>query len=333
MDGSSSRRSFLKTLGLAGAGLLAGSRLSAEGISTPQVPRRKFGRHDLTVSALCLGGYALRVAQDAEAQKIVDGALEAGIDFFDNCWDYHGGRAEELMGRCIKGRRDKVFLMTKVCSHTGGGKKRALEMLEESLARLGTDYLDLWQVHAVSSKKQVDEAFAAGGVIEALDAARRQGLVRYVGFTGHTSPDVHLDMLTRGYAFDACQYPVSPVEASSDAFIRRVLPECRKQGIASLGMKIFGGNGRPLQDRIYTAKEGMDYALSLPITSAVCGITSLAEFREDSALAAAFRPLPPEALTALEERCRPANTSRRYEPYRHWLSYRDGDAIRAAHRV
>ncbi|MFZ4683356.1 MAG: aldo/keto reductase, partial [Terrimicrobiaceae bacterium] len=153
------RREFLKRLGLAGAGLLLGGKTFAEGPSAT-VPRRKFGRHDFTVSSLCLGGHTLRKASDEEAQQIVDTALALGLDFFDNSWDYHGGRSEELMGRCIKGKRDKIFLMTKVCTHDTGGRKEAMDILEQSLKRLGTDHLDLWQVHAVATMSQVERAFA-----------------------------------------------------------------------------------------------------------------------------------------------------------------------------
>lgn len=319
------RRDFLKKLGAVGAGALLAPHLSlAEGSSG--VPRRKFGRHDFTVSSLCLGGHALRLASDEEAQRIVDEALERGVDFFDNAWDYHSGKSEELMGKCIEGKRNKIFLMTKVCTHDTGGRKEAMDFLEQSLKRLGTDHLDLWQVHAVSSMAQVEKAFAPGGVIEALDEARQQGKVKYVGFTGHTDPNVHLAMLSHGYAFDSCQMPVSAIEANSDAFVRRVLPEVVKQGIAPLAMKTLGGNAKPVQDGIFSVKEGLSYALSHPVATVVSGITSVQQLRDNSAVASAFIPMSPNALASLEERCRQATESNKYQPYRKWLSYRDGDA-------
>lgn len=321
------RRAFLKQLTLAAASLLIASRLSSAATDKPgQVPRRKFGRHDLTISSLCLGGHALRIASDEEAQKIVDQALDLGLNFFDNAWDYHGGRAEELMGRCIQGKRDEVFLMTKVCTHDTGGKKEAMTMLEESLRRLRTDYLDLWQVHALSTHDQVKNAFQAGGVMEALDEARKQGKIRYTGFTGHTEPDVHLAMLSHGYAFDACQLPISAIEANSDAFVRRVLPELIKQNIAPLGMKTLGGNGNPIRDRIFTVQEGLTYGLSLPVATVVSGITSVEQLKENAAIATAFKPFSANELAALEERCKAATESEKYQPYRRWMSYQDGDA-------
>lgn len=326
------RRAFLKKLSLASAGMFLAGKVLAAKAEPKQVPRRKFGRHDFTVSSMCLGGHALRVASDEEAPRIVDAALDLGVDFFDNAWDYHGGRAEELMGRCIKGKRDKIFLMTKVCTHDKGGKKEALEMLDQSLARLGTDHLDLWQVHAVSTMEQVARAFAPGGVIEALDEARKQGKVRFVGFTGHTNPDVHLTMLSHGYAFDACQLPISAIEANSNAFVKRVLPELVKQQIAPLGMKSLGGNGRPVHDGIVTVQESLTYVLSQPIATVVSGINSVAQLQENAAVAANFQPMPKEAMLALEKRCLPATESDNYQPYRRWMSYRDGDAaIYAGH--
>lgn len=318
------RRAFLKVLGLAGAGLLLpAGRVTAKG--TVPVPRRKFGRHDLEVSSLALGGHALGVADDAEAQRIVDEALDAGVNFFDNAWDYHDGRAEELMGRCIAGKRDRVFLMTKVCTH-GRGKKDAMRMLEESLIRLGTDHLDLWQVHAVSSEDQVKSAYAAGGVLEALDEARKQGKVRFTGFTGHSEPGVHLAMLAGGYEFDACQLPVSAIEANSDAFTRQVLPELVKRRIAPLAMKSLGGNGAPFRDGIVTLREALTYSLSHPVCSLVSGIQSVAQLRENAAVVAAFAAMPAAEMAALEKRCQPATQSDKYQPYRRWGSYRDGDA-------
>lgn len=322
---SSKRREFLKHIAVLGAATLFGRRLPAGDVEI-RIPRRKFGRHDFTVSSLCLGGHALRLASDEEAQRIVDLALDYGLNFFGNAWDYHGGKSEELMGKCIRGKRDKVFLMTKVCTHDNGGRKEALELLDQSLARLGTDHLDLWQVHAVATMAQVERAFAPGGVIEALDEARKAGKVRFVGFTGHTDPDVHLAMLSHGYPFDSCQLPISAIEANSNAFVRRVLPELVKQGIAPLGMKSLGGNAKPVQDGVITVKEGLTYSLSQPVTALVSGITNLAQLQENSAIASAFTRMSPAELLALEERCLPATDSNKYQPYRKWMSYRDGDS-------
>lgn len=307
---STRRREFLKQIAALGAATLFGRRLAA-GEAEIRIPRRKFGRHDVTVSSPCLGGHALRLASDEDAQRIVDTALACGLDFFDNAWDYHGGKSEELMGKCIQGKRDKVFLMTKVCTHDTGGRKEAMDMLDQSLKRLGTDHLDLWQVHAVATMAQVERAFAPGGVIEALDEARKAGKVRFVGFTGHTDPDVHLAMLSHGYPFDACQLPVSAIEANSNAFVRRVLPELKKQGVAPLGMKSLGGSAKSVRDGILTVKEALTYSLSQPLATLVSGIINVAQLRENSAIASAFAPMSDAELLALEQRCLPATESNR----------------------
>ncbi len=190
---------------------------------------------------MALGGHALRLASDEEAAKMVDAALELGVTFFDNAWDYHGGKSEELMGRLIEGRRDQVFLMTKVCTHDSADYDTAMRMLDESLERLKTDHLDLWQWHAVATQEQVRKGFDKGGVVEALTEAKRDGRVRFVGFTGHTNPDVHLAVLEHGYEFDACQIPISPIEANSNAFVRRVLAGAVAAEYCAAGDEDAGG--------------------------------------------------------------------------------------------
>ena len=164
-----------------------------------QIPSRTLGRTGVKVSALGLGGHHLGdVATIDEAVELVHEALDAGITFFDNCWEYYDGRSEDWLGRGLKGRRDQAFVMTKVCTH-GRGAALAMTMLEQSLRRLQTDHLDLWQIHDVAFDNDPELAYAPGGVIEALDKAKQQGKTRFVGFTGHKNPAVHLKMLELGY--------------------------------------------------------------------------------------------------------------------------------------
>lgn len=335
-DESSSheRRQFLKTIGLASAGIAMSGRLRAEEAAKDlpadyRVPRRKFGRHDFTVSSLCMGGHALRLASDEEAAKIVDAALAHGMDFFDNCWDYHQGRAEELMGKLLEGRRKEVFLMTKVCSnHLGGGKARAMEMLEDSLRRLRTDHLDLWQLHELASMAQVESAYAANGTMEALVEAKKQGKVRFIGFTGHSDPEVHLAMLGRGFPFDSCQMPCNPLDAlHGKVFREKVLPEAAKQGIAPLAMKTMGGGDGPLvRDGRLTPADALGYALSAPVVTVVSGIQRLSDFEQNSRIAAAFVPLSQDKISALEEHFSEPGDSARYAAYSH-RDYRDGHGL------
>ncbi|MDQ3684391.1 MAG: aldo/keto reductase, partial [Acidobacteriota bacterium] len=169
-----------------------------------EIPRRPLGRTGVEVSALALGGYHIALAKNKkESIRIVHEAVDAGVTFMDNAWEYHDGRSEELMGKALEGRRHEVFLMTKVCTH-GRDRRTAMRHLDESLKRLKTDYLDLWQVHEVVYDNDPELHFAEGGVIEALDEAKRAGKVRFVGFTGHKHPAIHLKMLSYDYPFDAC---------------------------------------------------------------------------------------------------------------------------------
>jgi aryl-alcohol dehydrogenase-like predicted oxidoreductase len=194
------------------------------------IPQRPLGRTGASVSILGLGGHHLGDLKTVDdAIRLVRQAVDAGITFFDNCWEYWNGRSEDWLGRGLKGRRDKVFLMTKVCTH-GRGASLAMQMLEESLRRLQTDHLDLWQVHGVTFDNDAELAYAKGGVLEAFDLAKRQGKVRFVGFTGHKDPHLHLDMIRRGYPFDTVQMPLNCLDASFRSFEQLVLPEARKRG-------------------------------------------------------------------------------------------------------
>ena len=214
------RRTFLKTMGIAGAGV-ALSRASLAEPKELRVPKRKLGRHAEMVSSLGLGGYTLAVAKTAEeATRIAHEAIDYGVTFFDNCWEYHKGRGEEWMGQALVGKRDQVFLMTKVCTHLPGQqtKEKALAMLEQSLTRLQTDHLDLWQIHQVGSEAEADEIFKPDGVIEAIEQARKQGKIRYCGFTGHLNPQAHLRVLAHKYPFDAVQMPLSVFDSHAKGF-------------------------------------------------------------------------------------------------------------------
>src|SRR5271166_1360192 len=207
------RRDFLQGAGLLGASIaLSESFLEAGEGDNPlqlsntgpdQIPRKPFGRTKEKLSVIGVGGYSLGDAPSLkEAIAIVHEAIEAGVNFFDNAWEYHDGKSEDWMGQGLKGRRDKVFLMTKVCTH-GRDKQVALRQLDESLKRLQTDHLDLWQVHECVYDNDPERHFAKGGVIEALDEAKKAGKVRYVGFTGHKNPAIHLKMLSYDYPFDS----------------------------------------------------------------------------------------------------------------------------------
>lgn len=334
-DANVPRRTFLKNVGAATAGLALNVTLSAAEQTTTipnggGVPRRKFGRASEEVSIIAMGGHTLATAKtEAESIQMVHEAIDAGLNFMDNAWEYHDGRGEEVMGRALKGWRDRVFLHTKVCTH-GKGRDVAMKMLEESLRRLQTDHLDLWSIHAIASDEEVAAAFAPGGVIEALDEARKQGKTRYVGFTGHTSPKFHLAMLKHGYHFDSVLMPMNAFEADRRGFRTEVLPELNRQGIAALGMKSMGGNAKMVQDGKITAEQALRFALSLPMTTLTVGMKSLEDLRANLKTAQNFKPMAPVEMRELTDKFAALGNRRDYYcAYRRSL-YRDGWGVRDA---
>ena len=329
------RRSFLKALSTVGAGVVfaghAPAVLAADSPALGPVPKRKFGRHAELVSSLALGGATLARAESLEvATRIAHAAIDMGVTFFDNAWEYSKGRAEEWMGVTLQGKRDQVFLMTKVCTHNQGqeSKEKALAMLEDSLRRLKTDHLDLWQVHQILTDAEADSIFIPDGVLAAIEQAKKQGKIRYCGFTGHADPKVHLRVLAHRYPFDSVQMPLSVFDAHEDGFQKLVLPEARKQGLAPLAMKSLGGNAKPIKDGLVTSEECLRYALSLPVTTVVSGIDTMEWLQNNARVAASFKPLAPKEMAELEQRC---SSQKQYEYYRRWAYYDGGppDALYA----
>ena len=295
-----------------------------------EIPRRPFGRHPDPVSILGLGGHHLGLVKTvAEAVRITHAAIDAGINFLDNAWEYHDGESERRMGRAIRDRRASVFLMTKVCTH-GRDAKVAMRQLEESLRRLHTDHLDLWQVHECVYHNDPERHFAKGGVIEALDRAKVQGKVRYVGFTGHKDPAIHLRMLSFGFPFDACQLPLNGFDAGFRSFQRQVLPELARQGIAAIGMKSLGGNARAVTKRATNVVDALRYAMSLPVCTTVSGIDSLTVLRQNLRVAGDFRPMTPRQMTRYERSLLTLAADGRFELYK-TSAEREGDVGRKQH--
>lgn len=280
------------------------------------IPLRPLGRTGDDVTAIGFGGYHLGlVKDDAEAVRLVHESIDAGITFMDNAWEYHDGRSEVLMGRAIADRRQDVFLMTKVCTH-GRDRHEAMRQLEDSLRRLQTDYLDLWQVHELAYDNDPEWHFAPGGVMEAIDQAKREGKVRFVGFTGHKSAEIHLKMLSYGYPFDACQMPLNALDGTFRSFEQKVLPELERQGIAAIGMKSMGGGGDMVKAGVLTAEEALRYVMSLPIASVISGIDSMAVLQQNLKVARNFQPFSAEEMQALRARCAPSAADGRYELYK-----------------
>jgi aryl-alcohol dehydrogenase-like predicted oxidoreductase len=322
------RREFSQSLAVCAA--LAASTAGDAADEGDPIPQRPLGKTGVKVSALGLGGYHIgKCASLKEAVRIVHEAIDAGVTFLDNAWEYNGGRSEEWMGEALKNRRDKVFLMTKVCTH-GRDKKVAMRQLEESLKRLQTDHLDLWQIHEVIHENDPDLHFAKGGVIEALDEARKAGKVRFVGFTGHKHPDIHLKMLSHDYPFDTVQMPLNCFDSSYRSFERRVLPEAIKKGIAVLGMKSLGGDAQPVLHGVVRAEEAIRYAMSLPVAVSITGVDSLEILRQNLAIARGFKPMAPAEMDSLRMRCAASAGDGHLELYKSTMKY-DGDVGREQH--
>ncbi len=280
------------------------------------IPQRFLGSTGVKVSALGLGGYHLgKMKSRRDAIRVVHAAIDVGVTFMDNAWEYHDGRSEDVMGRAIADRRDAVFLMTKMCTH-GRGKRDAMRQLEQSLRRLRTDVLDLWQIHECVYHNDPERHFARGGAIEALEQARREGKVRFIGFTGHKDPAIHLEMLSHDFSFDACQLPLNCFDATFRSFEQQVLPQLVERGIAPIGMKSLSGDARQIKKKIVTAEEALRYAMSLPVATTVSGIDSIRLLHRNVKVADDFKPMSPRQMDRLRKRVQDEAADGRFELYK-----------------
>ena len=331
------RRQALKMMGAVGAGVVLGGSsgfvsalepvLSA---ATGEIPMRPLGKTGVKVSALCFGGaHWGRIEDDTEAIRLLHEAIDAGVTFLDNAWEYNRGRSEALMGKGLQGRRQQVFLMTKVCSH-GRDQTVALQQLEDSLRRLKTDYLDLWQIHEVVYADDPDRHFVPGGAADALLEAKRQGKVRFVGFTGHKHPKIHLSMLSRDFPFDTCQMPLNVFDGTYQSFERDVLPVLNQRGIAPIGMKSLSGNAEPITQGIVTPEEAIRYVLSLPVASLVSGIDSRHVLKQNLDIVRRFTPMTAAEMDALRRRVASHAADGRFELFKSSDRY-DGRIGREQH--
>ena len=294
------------------------------------IPLRPFGNTGVKISALGFGGHHLGDYEDLKtATRITHAAIDGGVTFFDNCWEYHRGKSEDWMGAALRGKRDKVFLMTKVCTH-GRGKDLALRMLEESLRRLHTDHLDLWQAHGMAFDNDPELFIRPNGAAEALSAAKQQGKVRFVGFTGHKDPSIHLRMLEHKFPFDTVQMPLNCFDATFRSFETQVLPEVTRRGMAALGMKSLGGSGEMVRHGTITAHEGLRYAMSLPVATTISGIDTMEVLDQNLQVAVNFQPLSAAEMQGLRDRSRYFASDGRFELFKMTTKY-DGKVGRQQH--
>jgi predicted aldo/keto reductase-like oxidoreductase len=346
VQGVESRRLFLKGVAMTGA-ISAISAASAKGqspnlivpnaaaekggaVAEFQAPRRPMGKTGVEVSILGVGGYHLgTVAGQPEVNNLVAKALDHGINFFDNAWEYHKGASEARLGTALKGKRDKAIVMTKVCTH-GRKKDVAMQMLEESLIRLQTDHLDVWQVHEVVYYNDPEKCYAPDGVLEALAAAKQQGKVRFVGFTGHKNPSIHLAMLNGGFPFDTVQMPLNPFDYSYRSFQREVLPVAAQRGMAVFGMKSMGGSGEMIAQGALTPTEALSFAMSLPgVSTTISGMDSIEVLNQNLEILRTFKPLSEEQIASLRTYGKQFEDGR-YELFKSTVKY-DGDLGRTQH--
>ena len=291
--------------------------------SATGLPQRVLGRTRQKVSILCLGGWHIgAVKDDKESIRIMHAAIDEGLTFFDNAWDYLDGRSETIMGKALAmdKRRDKVFLMTKNCERDYAG---SIRNLNESLKRLKTDYVDLWQFHEMNYDNDPDWVFEKGGMKAALEA-KKAGKVRFIGFTGHKDPRIHLKMLAKPFKWDTSQMPINVMDATYRSFQNEVIPVCLKQNTGVIGMKGLGGgypHGALLHEAGLTAEECYRYCLSLPVSTQVVGISSMEHLKTDIAIARNFKPMTVAEKKALLAKVKDVAGDGRFERFKSTIEF------------
>lgn len=293
--------------------------MQREAETSQAIPYRTLGRTGERVSAIGLGGYHLGQPNlpEAEAIRIIRAAVDRGVNFLDNSWDYNDGASEVRMGKALRdGYRERVFLMTKIDGQT---RKAAAEQIDECLRRLQTDVVDLMQFHEIIRMEDPARIFAPGGALEAMVEAKEAGRVRYIGFTGHKSPTIHLKMLetarVHGFRFDAVQMPLNVMDAHFDSFEKRVLPVLIREKIGVLGMKPLGDR-QVLESKTVTPIEALQYALNLPTSVVITGCDSMTILEQAIEAVTTFRPMNAAELAALLERTAASAANGRFERYK-----------------
>ena len=308
------RRDFLRTaMAALAAGGFGEQALAMQQESASGIPTRPIGRKGERIPIVGLGGYHIGLPEEAEAIRIMHEAIDSGMTFFDNAWDYHSGGSEEVMGKALAsgGRRDKVFLMTKVCARTYEGVK---QHLDDSLRRLKTDRIDLWQFHEVNWAIDAEWLFDRGCVKAAIEV-RKAGKIRYIGFTGHRATAHHLKTINQPFDWDTVQMPINLLDSHYDSFQKKVVPVCNQKKISVIGMKALAGSILPKQVGI-PADACRRFALSLPITSLVCGIQSRENLEQDLAVARQFKPVGEAEMKELIASVKEPGSDGKLEPWK-----------------
>jgi uncharacterized protein len=316
-----SRRDFIRTLmaGVALGPVMMGMQKNNAG----RIPTRPLGKTGEQVSIISMGGWdSVANKSEEEAIRLMHEALERGITFWDNSQDYHNGRAEEVMGKALESgnRRDKVFLMTKVCARDYAGAKK---QLEQSLRRLRTDRLDLWQFHSIQYEGDRQRIFdPENGGLRAAIEARKEGKVRYIGFTGHRHPDIHLDMMNQGFEWDTVQLPLNVLDAHYNSFQNKVLTVANDRKMGTIGMKSLAAqNARIARELNISTELCIRYSLSLPVSSLCVGFQTREEMLLDASIATDFKPLTEDQIGSLLDKSRGPAIGGEIELYKNPAGY------------
>ena len=307
------RREFIKLSAASAAAIsLAGIPLRAS--SRNDMPYRTLGKTGLEVSLLTIGGWSIGVDEltDAESIKLMRTAVDEGINFFDNAWEYHDGGSEVRMGKALQdGYREKVILMTK---HHGRKPEYARKHLEDSLRRMKTDYIDVWQFHEIDEQWEVDTIYSSG-VLDFALKAKEEGKIRHIGFTGHFRPSLHLEMIYKGFDWETVQFPVNVLDQHYLSFSKNVLPVAVEKNIGVIAMKTLGG-GTFIKNKVLSPEEALRFAMTLPVSTVCSGMDSMKVLKENIKTAKNFKPMEEDDITKLLERTIPLALNGKYEEYK-----------------
>ncbi len=300
------RRSFLQFPALA-----LGSRLRL--LAETPMPMATLGKSGLKVSRFTLGGYHMRKRGEENAIRLIHRAMELGVNFFDSAYLYHDGASDRAYGKAIsQGQRGKILLMGKADKRDAKG---AMSQLEETLRRMKTDYLDLWQCHQVMSQEEVDQILAPGGALEAFVKAKEQGKVRHIGFTGHRDPAVHQRLLAAYDGWETIQHPVNLVDPHYKSFIKNVIPKARARGLGVVAIK-SNGMGSISRHRIAPIEECLRFALSQDIDTLVSGVETVEQLEQNVLVVKTAQPMSKAEQAAVLERTRKGPYGEEVEQYK-----------------
>lgn len=306
------RREFITTTAAAMAAWSA--RGLPETKTQNGMPYRLLGKTGVKVSLIGIGGYHIgdRFTSDETSMAVIRGAIDRGVNFMDNAWHYNDGRSEEMMGKALKdGYREKVFLMTK---HHGRDPKTAQEHLETSLRRLQTDHLDLWQFHEIESMEAVEKIYTSG-VLDYVQKKKEEGVIKHIGFTGHTHPSIHRAMIERGFGWETVQMPINVLDHHYRSFAQEIIPLLTERNIGIIGMK-SAASGNIVKNKIATIEECLRFAMTMPTSTVVSGISTMEHLEQNVAIAKTFKPMTESEISTLLEKTYDEAQGGKYEWYK-----------------